>query len=134
MLAPIWPAALRTAAIRRARRKPLVTVHIPPRDGTVTLQAKALKVTLVLNVAAVAAITLPQGASAPPFVIEVGGRRVRAQVSAKNLRKALATIAEHGVDETVVILQGKLAAGDEIVEAGFVATVRKSKAAEADAA
>jgi hypothetical protein len=37
------------------------------------------------------------------------------------VRKVAATIAEHGVDGVAVIMQGKLAAGDVIIEAGLSA-------------
>ena len=45
-----------------------------------------------------------------PLVSAADGREVEAQISAKSLRKVLATIAEHGADKVAVILQGKLAA------------------------
>jgi hypothetical protein len=53
-------------------------------EGAVKLTVWALKVTLVLDPAVLGTIELLAGAPAPPFVIEVGGRRVAAQVSAKN--------------------------------------------------
>lgn len=128
------PAALRTAAIRAARPKPLVTVQIPPKAqairiapdpaGAVKLTARALKVSVTLDPAQVAAIPLRDNAPAPPFVVAVDGRRLRSQVTAKSLRKVLAMIAEHG-PATVVTLQGKLAEGDVIAEAGLVAQVRQ---------
>jgi len=40
------------------------------------------------------------------------------------LRKVAATIAEHGVDGVAVIMQGKLGAGDVIIEAGLSAQVK----------
>jgi hypothetical protein len=54
-----------------------------------------------------AQIELPPNTPAPPMVIEVGSQRCRVQVWAKNLRKALATIAEHGTEAVAVILQGQ---------------------------
>jgi hypothetical protein len=67
------------------------------------------------------------GRGAPPFVIDVGDRKVSAQISAKSLKKALALIAEHGADKLAVILQGKLEEGDVIAEAGLVAQVKGPK-------
>jgi hypothetical protein len=47
-------------------------------------------------------------------------RRVTADLNAKSVRKAVATISEHGPDGVAVIIQGKLV-GDAITEAGIVA-------------
>jgi len=84
-------------------------------------------VTLVLDAAVLGKIELPTGAPAPLFVIEAGGRRVSGQVSAKGLRKAIATIAEHGPEQVAVILQGKLEPGDVIAKAGLVVQVKATK-------
>jgi len=120
------PAALATAAKRARRTQPSTVVLPPARDpkGAVKLTAKALKVMLVLDPVVFGKIELLRGASAPPFVIDVGDRKVRAQISAKSLRKALALIAEHGADKVAVIVQGKLETGDVIAEAGLVAQVK----------
>ena len=75
-----------------------------------------------------AQIELPPNTPAPPMVIEVGSRRCRVQVSAKNLRKVLTVISERGVEAVVVILQGVLGPDDAITEAGFTAQVRKTRA------
>ncbi len=63
--------------------------------------------------------------------IQVDGRTVTADIAAKSLRKAKAMIAEHGADNVATIVQGKLAAGDVVLEAGFVAQVKVPKAAPA---
>jgi hypothetical protein len=126
--ATVEPAALRTAALRaeakaaRPKPKPLVTVVIPP--NAVSLTARALKVTLVLDAAQVGQIDLRDGQTTTPFIIEVAGREVRAQVSPKGLRKALGIIGQHGPDHVAVILQGKLGPSDVLAEAGLVAQVR----------
>ena len=120
------PAALATAA-KRARRTQLPTVVLPPaRDprGAVKLSAKALEVTLVLDPVVFGQIELPPGTPAPPFVIDVGDRKVRAQISAKSLKKALTLIAEHGAEAVAVVLQGKLGDGDVVEEAGITAQVK----------
>lgn len=134
------PAAVAAATRRPLRTEPPTIVkaapkaalpHGPkagsapaPKAGTVTLPAKAIKVSVVLDPATLAAIELPPGAPAPPFVIATPGRRIEAQVSAKTLRKALTAIAEHGPEQVAVILQGKLATGDTIAEAGLATTVK----------
>jgi hypothetical protein len=145
--ARVAPTALKTAALRAerlgqspaARPKPKapVTVFIAtkPASGAgaepVTLTAKALKVTLVLDAAQVAAIDLADGQPAPPFSVgiasangAVDGRKVTAQVNAKSLRKVIAAIGQHGPDHVAVILQGKLIEGDILAEAGLVAQVK----------
>ena len=50
-------------------------------------------------------------------------RSRRGSLTPKSLRKVAATIAEHGVDGVAVIMQGKLGAGDVIIEAGLSAQV-----------
>jgi len=49
---------------------------------------------------------------------------VKAQISAKSLRKAVAMIAEHGAEKVVLLLQGKLVEDDVISECGLVAQLR----------
>lgn len=121
------PAAIHTARMRRPR--PPVTIAIPPRSpwpgDAAMLSAKTLKVSLSLDPALVCTIPPPQGKSAT-LVIAVGGRQVRASVNAKSLRKTIATIGTHGPVNCVVILQGKLAAGDTLGEAGMAVTIKKA--------
>jgi hypothetical protein len=58
------------------------------------------------------------------IAIAVGGRTVAADIATKSVRKVLKTIADQGPDRVVVIVQGVLAAGDRIEEAGLVAQVK----------
>ena len=58
-------------------------------------------------------------------------REVTADIAAKAIRKAQATIAESGPDQTVCFVQGKLVAGDILAEAGLVAQVKTPKPAAA---
>jgi predicted O-methyltransferase YrrM len=60
--------------------------------------------------------------------VQLPDRVVTADVAAKSLRKAQAAIREAGVDGVAVILQGALAAGDEITEAGLSAQPKAPKA------
>jgi hypothetical protein len=94
----------------------------------VRLNAKALKVTMVLNPAEVAAVPAP-ATSRVKLSIDVDGRCVTADIASKSLRKAQATIAEHGADNVAAILQGKLQ-GNTVVEAGLVAQPKKEKPAD----
>jgi hypothetical protein len=83
------------------------------------LIAKAIKATLVLNPAEVAAMRVPEGQRVV-LTIDADGRKVSADIACKSLRKAIAAIAEHGVEGCAVILQGKLRPGDVLAEAGLV--------------
>jgi hypothetical protein len=95
-----------------------------------TLTGRAFKVTVVLNSAEVAALSVPNGSSRVILKISASGRAVTADISGKSLRKAQATIGEAGVDGCVAILQGKLEAqggADVITEAGLVAQIKAPK-------
>jgi ribosomal protein S3 len=84
------------------------------------LNARALKVTVVLDPAEVAELEAPDGQPRVVLTIQTPDRRVTADAAAKSVRRALATIAEHGADGVSVVVQGKLT-GDTIVEAGIMA-------------
>jgi len=94
---------------------------------------KALKVTAVLDPAAVASITVPNGQPKFTLRITAAGRTYAADLNAKSLRRCIAAIGEAGPDGAAVILQGKLN-GDTILEAGIVAQPKTPKPAAADAA
>jgi hypothetical protein len=108
------------------------TVTPPPRPapsgrdsrGRLNLSARALKVTLVLDPVQLAEISVPNGAGPQQLRIMVVERRVKAQISAKSLRKAVAMIAERGAERVAVFIQGKLDADDVISECGLVAQLR----------
>lgn len=121
------PAAIRTARMRRPQ--PKVTIAMQPRPPlpghAATLSARSLKCSLVFAPEQVAAIPPPQGKSVP-LVIAVGGRQIQASLNAKSLRKAIAIIATHGAGNTLVIVQGKLEAGDILAEAGMSVTIKKA--------
>jgi len=85
------------------------------------LTGRALKVTCVLNAAGILDQPVPEGKPRVTLRILTADRTVTADIAAKSLRKAQATIKEHGVEGTVCILQGKLVAGDAIAEAGLSA-------------
>jgi|SRR5581483_4156722 len=95
-----------------------------------TLTAKSLKVTLVLNPAEVLTLSAPDGKPRCIVRIDVAGRTLTADLNAKSVRKAIATIRESGAENVACILQGKLEARDVLAEAGLSA-VLKVKPAEA---
>jgi hypothetical protein len=93
------------------------------------LAARTIKVTVVLEPQEVLAIPVPDGAPHVQVVIHATTRTLRAQLTAKGLRKAQAAIREVGPDGVAVILQGKLAASDALEEAGLSAQPRGPKPA-----
>jgi hypothetical protein len=96
------------------------------RAGTTELAARAIKLAIVLDAAAVASITVPDGVR-PRIVVSAAGRRLTAELNPKTLRKTIATIREHGPDQVAVVLQGKLAAGGVIEEGAITAQVKTPK-------
>jgi hypothetical protein len=92
---------------------------------TPPLNARSIKVTLVLTPAEVAATIIPT-TSRVVLAIDVNGRRLTADIACKSLRKAQAMIAEHGADSVAAILQGKLV-NNTITEAGLVVQPKISK-------
>ena len=102
------------------------------KDGRLRLQARALKVTLVIDPAVLAGLDVPIGKPHVPFVIDVGGRRVTGRFTAKSLRKAVAAVAERGVESVAVVVQAKLAVGDKLEETGIVAQPKAMRVAKED--
>jgi hypothetical protein len=97
------------------------------------LNARALKCTIVLDPAEVAQIVAHDGKPRVVIDIRLPDRRMSADLNAKSVRKAVATISEHGPDGVAVIIQGKLV-GDAITEAGIVAQPKVRPQAAAVAA
>jgi hypothetical protein len=79
---------------------------------------------MVLNAAQLLAVEAPNGTPRIELKVNVPDRTLFASITAKALRKAQATINEHGADNIVLILQGHLIGGDIISEAGLVAQVK----------
>jgi hypothetical protein len=92
------------------------------------LTARALKVTVPLDVAEVAALPAPDGQVRSQLAIACEGKIYTADIATKSLRKAKATIAASGAGNVFVLVQGKLK-GNEIVECGLVAQVKAPKPA-----
>jgi hypothetical protein len=91
------------------------------------LNARGIKCTVVLDPTEVAQIVAPDGKPRTVIAIRLPDRRLSADLNAKSVRKAVATISDHGPDGVSVIIQGKLV-GDAITEAGIV-TQPKAEAA-----
>jgi hypothetical protein len=96
-----------------------------------SLTSRAIKVTVVLNSAEVAKALAPLQTTERriPLQFTVEGRTLAADFSPKAIRRAYATIREHGPEGVAVIVQGKLLRDDTIAEAGLVAQVKQPRPA-----
>jgi hypothetical protein len=113
------------------------TSRDPPRDNPKstsmtkrTLSARALKITVPLDPAEVAALPAPDGQARSQLAVTCDGKIYTADIATKSLRKAKGTISANGAENVFVMVQGKLR-GNEIVECGLVAQVKAPKPAEA---
>jgi hypothetical protein len=91
------------------------------------LSAKSIKVVVVLDSAEVAALPEPKR-DRVTLRVRAGSQNVTADIAGKSLRKARATIKEHGPDGVAVIVQGRLEPGGVIAEAGIVVQVKQKPA------
>ncbi len=96
-----------------------------PRNG-MRLTSRALKCTLMLTPAELAALPDPGSSSRVVLEIAVGAQSYNVDIAAKSLRKTKATISENGPDNVACFIQGRLD-GSTIVEAGLVAQVKQPK-------
>jgi hypothetical protein len=95
-----------------------------------TVNARAMKVTVPLDAAAVATLPAPDGQARSKLTIICEGKNYIADIATKSLRKVKATIAANDVENVFVMVQGKLR-NNEIIEAGIVAQVKIAKTADA---
>ena len=91
--------------------------------------AKAIKATLVLNAAEVAATDVVGDTAV--FTIAVGDQKVTGKFNAKTFRRVVALVREHGADAVAVAAQGKLVNG-KLEEAGITGQLRTPKPVTAD--
>jgi hypothetical protein len=118
------PPAARAAIAARPAVAPKTVHHVPPKPGgRLRLTAKAFKVTLVVDGTVLADYTVPER-DRPRVTIAAGGRTVTAELNPKSLKKAIATIREHGAEAVAVVLQGNLGPGDVLDQAGISAQLK----------
>src|SRR3954454_13012347 len=74
---------------------------IPASRSPIALRttARSIKTTLVLDATSFVGLDVPNGKPKFDIAVEVAGRTVTASVNAKAVRKAVATIAEHGPEQ-----------------------------------
>lgn len=97
----------------------------------INVAARSLKVTAMLDAAALVGVVVPNGVSKVTLCVSTPGRSVTAEVNAKSLRRAVATIAEAGPDGVAVLLTGKLEGNNTVTEAGIAAQLKVPKAVAA---
>src|SRR5262249_44934420 len=88
--------------------------------------ARAIKVTVPLDPAAIGVLPLPDQQKVE-LAVGCDGQWYAASISTKSLRKAKNIIDTNGAEKVFVMLQGRLK-GNEIIECGLVAQVKVAKA------
>jgi hypothetical protein len=116
----VWRAPVTDTRYPEQLPKPKDKPMAPP-----TVTTRALKVTAVLDAAAVAISPTPDGQSRSKLTINCEGKIYTADISTKSLRNK-ATIAAHGANDVFVMVQGKLR-NNEIVDCGLIAQVKVTK-------
>jgi hypothetical protein len=85
------------------------------------LVAKLIKATLVIDPTQLVGVEVPNGLSQVSFVVTAAGRRVKGRLNAKTLRRAIGVVTACAGKGVAVIIQGRLAAGDQLEDAGIAA-------------
>ena len=88
------------------------------------IQAKAIKASINLDPILLLRLRVRDGDLRTGLTIEVGGRRVTVDLATKSVRKAQATIREFGAANVFCGLQGRLAEGDVLADAGLSAQLK----------
>jgi hypothetical protein len=91
------------------------------------LSARSLKCTVVLDPVEISELGDPPTPRVLLHIAVSDCGTVVADIATTSLRKVQNAINEHGADGVAVILQGKLASGNRIVEAGLVTQVKAPK-------
>jgi hypothetical protein len=95
--------------IFRPKNKPQDTSRNPPMTARLNLNARAIKITVPLDTAQIAALSDPGGqASRCQLAITCEGKVYIADVATKAVRKAKSTISANGVENVFAMIQGKL--------------------------
>jgi hypothetical protein len=113
----------------RPKDKPKDTLRDTSRGMPMTwltVTARALKITVTLDAAEIAAMPVPDGQTRSQLAITCEGKVYTADIATKSWRKAKAVIAASGAENVFVLVQGKLK-NNEIVEYGLVAQVKTPK-------
>jgi len=69
-----------------------------------------------------------------PFTVTAGGRTLTMDFPPRAVRRAYTALEEHGPENCVVLIRGKLGPNDTLTEAGLTAQVKPHKPAAAEPA
>jgi hypothetical protein len=97
-----------------------------------TIAARTVKLTIPLDPAAVLPLAVKDGQARVKFTVTHDAGSLRADVSAKSVRKTQKAIADNGAENTFVMLQGKLGRSGEILECGLTAQVKAKAVTNAE--
>lgn len=132
-----WPSSPRTPAptvrvaprLRVPPRQPFARSRekTPPLRLPGTLTAARLKISATLDAAELLTVLAPEGTPRMVLRICLPDRTLTADVAAKGVRKAQSAIRAAGPANIVILLQGRLAAGDVITEGGLAAQPKVAK-------
>jgi hypothetical protein len=73
-----------------------------------SLQAKAIKATVVLDPSALIGVDVPVGQPKFRIMVSVAGRTISADLNAKSMRRCVSATEAAGPDGVAVVLSGKL--------------------------
>jgi hypothetical protein len=89
--------------------------------------AKAIKVSLNLDPLGFVGVKVPDGMPRFTLPVDVAGRKIRADLNCKAIRKAVAAVKEFGPDGVAIVLTGQLEKGDTLSSAGLSAMPKTPK-------
>lgn len=102
------------------------------QNGALHLTVRSIKTTLVVDAGQLIEVdpSATNGQAHVTAMIALEGQtgQLRTKFNARSLRKALATIAEHGAEQVVCVVSGRLV-GDEIIDAGISVSPKAPPAA-----
>src|SRR5215471_19267565 len=104
----------------------MTTIVARRKHPTNTLTARSIKATLVLA-DEILALSAPDGQPRCVVRINIAERTVVADLNAKSVRKAIATIRANGPEACAVVLQGKLQPDNTLGEAGLTIQLKASR-------
>jgi hypothetical protein len=93
------------------------------------ITATKLKITTVLKGEELLAVPAPDGKPRVVLRVKLPDRTISADIAAKSLRRAQATIRELGAENVACLLQGNLVANDVVTDAGLTAQPKVKKEA-----
>jgi hypothetical protein len=122
---PPQPRKLTTHVWRAPDARPMTIARREVVVNSTTIAARTVKVTIPLDPAAVLGLAVKDGQARVKFMVTHDSGALRADVSAKSVRRVQAAVRANGVENMLVLLQGKLGRG-EVLECGLTAQVKAS--------